>query len=175
MKLRKEWIPVWLAQTHTFRRRRKCRNSGCSRVKFQAIAAFIWQQGVTGPDVPTAAPGDAAHGQDLLQQRGCLACHSIGEGQNLLGGDFAANLSRVGEKENYNYLVRWFRIRGFERGRIAVRKARLGSGRLRQTRLPFVFDWITRSVRMTAPARGQQRPYAQPAAHGRGFTRYGSF
>jgi len=37
----------------------------------------------------------------------CLACHSIGEGDQLQGGTFAANLTRVGEKDNFDYLVRW--------------------------------------------------------------------
>ena len=36
-----------------------------------------------------------------------MACHSMGEGGQKQGGTFAANLSRVGEKDNYDYLVRW--------------------------------------------------------------------
>jgi hypothetical protein len=36
-----------------------------------------------------------------------MACHSMGEGGEKQGGTFAANLSRVGEKDNYDYLVRW--------------------------------------------------------------------
>src|SRR2546430_5137379 len=36
-----------------------------------------------------------------------MACHSMGEGNQKEGGTFAANLSRVGEKDNYDYLVRW--------------------------------------------------------------------
>ena len=36
-----------------------------------------------------------------------MACHSMGEGNQKEGGTFAANLSRVGEKNNYDYLVRW--------------------------------------------------------------------
>src|SRR4030095_17030789 len=34
-------------------------------------------------------------------------CHSVGEGDNAVGGHFAANLQRVGEKANYEYIVRW--------------------------------------------------------------------
>ena len=40
-------------------------------------------------------PGDAVHGKVLFEERGCEACHSIGEGANMLGGDFAANLSLI--------------------------------------------------------------------------------
>jgi cytochrome c551/c552 len=108
MKLRKEWIPVWLAQTHTFRPTTKMPQFRLEQDEIQKIAAFIWQQGINKPALlPKQAPGDAAHGKELVNERGCLSCHSIGEGANLIGGDFAANLSRVGEKENYDYLVRW--------------------------------------------------------------------
>jgi hypothetical protein len=47
------------------------------------------------------------HGKDLFESRGCLACHSIGEEDNKVGGTFAANLTKVGEKTNYDYIVRW--------------------------------------------------------------------
>ncbi|MDT7602121.1 MAG: hypothetical protein QOF61_118, partial [Acidobacteriota bacterium] len=36
-----------------------------------------------------------------------LACHSIGEGEQKFGGEFAANLTKVGQKANYDYIVRW--------------------------------------------------------------------
>src|SRR5262249_40075954 len=36
-----------------------------------------------------------------------MACHSMGEGSAKQGGTFAANLTREGEKANYDYLVRW--------------------------------------------------------------------
>src|SRR6202008_5061853 len=52
-------------------------------------------------------PANAAHGRELFESRGCLACHSIGESEQMQGGTFAANLTRVGEKANYDYLVRW--------------------------------------------------------------------
>ena len=107
MKLHKEWIPVWLAQTHTFRPTTKMPQFRLEPDEIQKIAAFIWQQGITGQTLPNQNPGDAGHGKQLVESRGCLSCHSIGEGANLVGGDYAANLSRVGEKDNYNYLVRW--------------------------------------------------------------------
>ena len=48
--------------------------------EIQAIAAFIWQSGSDRPALPKQTPGDAAHGKELFESRGCLACHSIGEG-----------------------------------------------------------------------------------------------
>ena len=107
MKIRKEWVPYWLGNTHTFRPTTKMPQFRLQPDEIQAIAAFIWQSGVKSPALPKQAPGNAGHGKELLESRGCLACHSIGEGSQTMGGDFAANLSRVGEKDNYDYLVRW--------------------------------------------------------------------
>ena len=107
MKLRKEWIPYWLANTHTFRPTTKMPQFRLQQDEVQAVSAFIWQSGLTGPALPKQAPGNATRGKQLFETRGCLACHSIGEGTAQMGGTFAANLSRVGEKDNYDYLVRW--------------------------------------------------------------------
>src|SRR5207237_612564 len=57
--------------------------------------------------LPKHKPSSAAHGKELLETRGCLGCHSIGEGDQMEGAHFAANLTRVGEKDNFDYLVRW--------------------------------------------------------------------
>jgi mono/diheme cytochrome c family protein len=107
MKLRKEWIYYWLENTHVFRPDTKMPQFRFKPREPRAISAFIWQMAVPGP-APQAQPqGNAAHGKELFETRGCLACHSIGEGSKKVGGTFAANLSRVGEKVNYDYLVRW--------------------------------------------------------------------
>jgi cytochrome c2 len=66
----------------------------------------LWQDSFDGK-LPEQQKGDAAHGKTLFESRGCLACHSIGEGDNKIGGTFAANLSKVGEKANFDYIVRW--------------------------------------------------------------------
>jgi cytochrome c2 len=142
MKLRKEWIPVWLAQTHTFRPTTKMPQFRLQPAEIQAISAYIWQHAITSGNEPAKAqPGNARNGQQLLQQRGCLACHSIGEGSQMIGGDFAANLSRIGEKENYDYLVRWItnpRLR--TRPYCPFEKRDLGPEDYAKHGLPFVFD-----------------------------------
>ena len=74
--------------------------------QIQTISAYLWQAGFTDA-LPKQKPGNAEHGKELFETRGCLACHSIGEGDQTQGGTFAANLTRVGEKANYDYLVRW--------------------------------------------------------------------
>ncbi|HWP85143.1 MAG TPA: c-type cytochrome [Terriglobia bacterium] len=108
VKLRKEWLPVWLENPHAFRPSTRMPRFRLDEDQKQAIAAFIWQSGVNGR-LPAQPPGNAANGKELFETRGCMGCHSIGEGDAEVGGTFAANLSRVGEKVNYDYLVRWIR------------------------------------------------------------------
>ncbi len=106
VKLRKEWIPVWLKDPHEFRPGSKMPVFRLGDDDIQAISAYIWQNAVDG-DLEQHPPGNPERGQELFETRGCLGCHSIGTGENQIGGDFAANLSRVGEKTSYNFLVRW--------------------------------------------------------------------
>jgi cytochrome c2 len=72
----------------------------------QGIAAYLWQTAVQQP-VQKQAAGDPVRGKESFETRGCLGCHSVGEGSQRLGGDFAANLTRLGEKATYDYIVRW--------------------------------------------------------------------
>ena len=79
--------------------------------EIRAISAFIWQKALD-VKVQTQAQGDANNGREVFKSIGCLACHAIdgeaiGAGKGIVGGHFAANLSRVGEKANYDYIVRW--------------------------------------------------------------------
>ena len=141
MKLRKEWIPYWLANTHTFRPTTKMPQFRFKPGEVDAIAAFIWQDGLTGPTPDHQAPGDPAKGKISLETRGCLACHSIGEGDKSVGAEFAANLSRIGEKENYDYLVRWIhnprqRTRPYD----PITRQDLGPEDYAKFNLPYVFD-----------------------------------
>jgi cytochrome c2 len=107
LKLRKEWIPVWLKDPQAFRPGTHMPKFRLREDEIQALSAFVWQSGWDGPRPPTQPQGNAARGKELFETRGCLACHSIGEGEARMGGDFAANLSRVGEKASYDYIVRW--------------------------------------------------------------------
>src|SRR6266850_2341318 len=113
LKLRKEWIPVWLKDPQAFRPGTKMPTfwrftedgaEGADDLK--AVAAYLWQNSFDGK-VPAQQQGDKNNGKTLFESRGCLACHSIGEEDAKMGGTFAANLTRVGEKDNYDYIVRW--------------------------------------------------------------------
>jgi len=121
LKLRKEWIPAWLKDPQGFRPGTKMptfwylnpdhtlaknfkQNADNERA---AIAAYLWQSSFEG-QAPKQEPGDATKGKELFETKGCMACHSIGEGvENQVGGTFAANLQRLGEKADFNYIVRW--------------------------------------------------------------------
>ena len=122
LKLRPEWIPVWLEDPWKFRpgtkmpmfwrfsshqeegRPKMSDNDAAQQI--QAIAAYLWQDSFNGK-LPEQQRGDAGHGKVLFESRGCLACHSIGEEGSTMGGTFAANLQKVGEKANFDYIVRW--------------------------------------------------------------------
>ena len=156
VKLRKEWIPVWLEDPQGFRpgtkmptfwRFSKAHESARVNMRdkdgpeqVQAIAAYLWQEGFD-LKLPAQQPGNAGNGKQLFETRGCLACHSIGDGDNKLGGDFAANLQRVGEKANFDYIVRWIYN---PRDRVAPycpeEKRDLTPEDYSKKGLPFVFD-----------------------------------
>ena len=106
IKLKKEWIPIWIQNPHDFRPTTKMPRFRLEEDQVRAISAFIWQSGIEA-ELPRQPSGDPVQGKTLFETRGCMACHSMGEGEEATGGTFAANLSRVGEKANYDYLVRW--------------------------------------------------------------------
>ncbi|HKY44056.1 MAG TPA: c-type cytochrome, partial [Pyrinomonadaceae bacterium] len=155
VKLRKEWVPVWLDDPQKFRPGTKMptfwrfsapkENSADMRDKdhqeqIQAISAYLWQESFDSK-LPAQNRGDAGKGKQLFETRGCLACHSIGEGDNKMGGDFAANLQRVGEKANFDYITRWIYN---PRDRVApycpLEKRDLTPEDYSKKNLPFVFD-----------------------------------
>jgi len=140
LKLNKNWIPAWLKKPTDFRATTKMPNFRLNDEQIKAISAYIWQSGLRDP-LPKHKPGNAAHGKELFESRGCLACHSIGQGDELQGGTFAANLTRVGEKANYDYLVRWVHnARERTRPYCPYEKKDIGAEDYKKKGLPFVFD-----------------------------------
>ncbi len=106
VKIRPEWIPVWLKNPHAFRPTTKMPRFRLDDEDIQDISAYLWQTALN-TSLTHQAPGDPVKGKESFETRGCMGCHSVGEGSNQVGGWFAANLTRVGEKDNYDFLVRW--------------------------------------------------------------------
>jgi cytochrome c551/c552 len=140
LKLNKNWIPVWLKKPTDFRPSTKMPNFRLSDDQIKAISAYIWQSALTDP-LPKQKLGNAAHGKELFETRGCMACHSLGEGDQMQGGTFAANLTRVGEKANYDYLVRWIHnARERTRPYCPYQKKDIGPEDYAKKGLPYKFD-----------------------------------
>jgi cytochrome c2 len=153
LKLRKEWIPVWLKDPPAFRPGTKMPKFRLTDDEVRALSAFVWQSGLQGPAPAPQAKGDPAAGKELLETRGCLGCHSIGEGNGRMGGEFAANLSRVGEKANYDYIVRWVHNpRERTRPYCPQEKRDLGPEDYARHGRPFAFD----ADHSTCPNDGRQ-------------------
>src|SRR5712664_465060 len=140
LKLNKNWIPLWLKKPSAFRATTKMPDFRFSDEQIQSISAYLWQSALADP-LPKHKPGSASHGKELFESRGCLACHSIGEGDQVQGGTFAANLTRVGEKDNYDYLVRWVHnARERTRPYCPYEKKDIGPDDYKKKGLPYVFD-----------------------------------
>lgn len=140
VKLRPEWVPVWVSNPHEFRPTTRMPRFRLDEGEIKSVAAFIWQSGVEAK-LPVQPRGDAARGKESFETRGCLGCHSIGEGDSRTGGTFAANLTRVGEKANYDYLVRWVHDpRERTRPYCSFEKRDLTEEDYKKHGKPFVFD-----------------------------------
>ncbi len=140
LKLNRNWIPVWLKKPSDFRSTTKMPNFRLNDDQIKALSAYIWQAALTDP-LPKHKSGNASHGKALFETRGCLGCHSIGEGEQMQGAGFAANLTRVGEKDNYDYLVRWVHnARERTRHYCPYEKKDIGPEDYKKKGLPFVFD-----------------------------------
>ena len=81
MKLRPEWVPVWLQNPHAFRPTTQMPRFRLDDDELPAISAFIWQSGLDG-QLPKQPAGDPVKGKESFETRGCMGCHSVGEGSN---------------------------------------------------------------------------------------------
>ncbi len=140
LKLNRNWIPVWLAKPSAFRAATKMPDFRLSNDQIKAVSAYLWQSALTDP-LTKHNPGNATRGKELFETRGCLACHSIGEGGQTQGGTFAANLTRVAEKDSYDYLVRWVHnARERTRPYCPFENKDIGPDDYKKKGLPYVFD-----------------------------------
>jgi mono/diheme cytochrome c family protein len=152
LKLVKEWIPEWLRDPQTFRPGTKMPTFWRLDAKMahdpgadddrKAIAAYLWQESYDGRmPAQDRARGNVANGKQLFETIGCMACHSIGDGESPTGGDFAANLQRVGEKTSFDYIVRWIYNPRMRWAPYCPKEKRdLTREDYAKKNLPFVFD-----------------------------------
>ncbi|MDP7035276.1 MAG: c-type cytochrome [Planctomycetota bacterium] len=119
-KVKPGWLAHWIDSPHVFRPGTKMPSFRLDPDQVQSISAFLWEHAIdperagylaalqkeAGKHLNQKA-ADAVRGKNLFETRGCMACHSMGEGDSSQGSDFAANLSRVGEKIQFPFLMRW--------------------------------------------------------------------
>ncbi|MFT7616482.1 MAG: cytochrome c551/c552 [Planctomycetota bacterium] len=113
-KVRPDWLLPWLLNPKEFRPSTKMPqfflnlSEDKAREHAMKIAAYLWQQNPAEDKViGTYARGDAKKGEVAFKSRGCLGCHAIEDNGEIVGDAFAANLSHVGDKVEYDYLVKW--------------------------------------------------------------------
>jgi cytochrome c551/c552 len=136
VKIRPDWVPVWISNPHAWRPTTRMPRFRLNDGEVKAISAFIWQSGLDAT-LPHQPPGDVVKGQESFETRGCMGCHSLSDSDP----SFAANLSRVGEKDNYDYLVRWIHNpRQRTRPYCPYEKRDLTEDDYKRHNLPFVFD-----------------------------------
>jgi cytochrome c551/c552 len=136
VKIQPNWIPVWISNPHAWRPTTRMPRFRLNYGEVKAISAFIWQSGLDAT-LPQQPPGDPVKGKESFETRGCMGCHSLSDSDP----SFAANLSRVGEKDNYDYLVRWIHNpRERTRPYCPVEKRDLTEDDYKRHGLPFVFD-----------------------------------
>ncbi len=108
-KLRPEWVTPWIDNPRAFRPTTRMPVFRLPENHLKAIAAAVWQ----AADPPVDAgyeKGDAAKGKELFESRGCQGCHwaELNEdAPELSGGSWGPELSRVGEKANFDYIAGW--------------------------------------------------------------------
>ena len=83
-KLRKDWIPVWLADPQAFRPGTKMPTFRFEDDEIKAVSAFLWQSALD-VKLPVQPQGDAGRGKEMFKTLGCLGCHSI-NGQAMVPG-----------------------------------------------------------------------------------------
>lgn len=121
-KIQPEWLVPWLLDPTQFRPDTKMPSffenlpdEATKLAHARKIAAYLYQSSqdyLNEPANGVAAlgqykPGDVNRGKDLFAKKGCLGCHQIEEDGKLLGDGFAANLSRIGDKNDYDFVVQW--------------------------------------------------------------------
>ncbi|MFN3466625.1 MAG: c-type cytochrome, partial [Candidatus Brocadiales bacterium] len=105
-KVYPEWVTSWIDDPKKFRADTKMPRFFLSQEEIKNVASYIWQI-TQKTSVPVNAPKFETEvveaGKNRFEKVGCLGCHRIAD----KGGQFAPNLTNIGEKVRYDYLVSW--------------------------------------------------------------------
>jgi mono/diheme cytochrome c family protein len=140
VKLKKEWIPVWLKDPHAWREGTKMPTFRLDDNEVKAISAFIWQAGVEGK-APVQKPGDPEKGKESFETRAAWrATRWVKAARSRAAPSRRISVARA-KRPNYDYLVRWVHN---PRERTApycpFEKKDLTEEDYKRHNLPYVFD-----------------------------------
>jgi len=105
-KVNPGWLLEWLKDPKHFRPSTRMPNFRLEEEDAMAITSYLWQNSEGfEPGEPEEFDDETIdEGAYLYESIGCLACHSEIEEDGRVHGP---NLSRIGDKANYEYLVSW--------------------------------------------------------------------
>ena len=105
-KVNPGWLLEWLRNPKHFRPSTRMPDFRLEEEDAMAITSYLWQNSEGfEPGEPQVFDDETIdEGAYLYESIGCLACHSELEEDGRIHGP---NLSRIGDKSNYEYLVSW--------------------------------------------------------------------
>ena len=105
-KVNPGWLLEWLKNPKHFRPSTRMPDFRLEEEGAMAITSYLWQNSVGFESGRTEELDNETidEGAYLYESIGCLACHSELEEDGRVHGP---NLSRIGDKSNYEYLVSW--------------------------------------------------------------------
>lgn len=105
-KVYPDWLVQWLKNPNDFRHDTRMPDFRLTHQEAREIASYLWQNSKeeeSGYKNVEMEIKNSAGGKEIFEQVGCLGCHRVGEKGNRFGPD----LSRIGEKVRYEYLIEW--------------------------------------------------------------------
>jgi len=105
-KVNPGWLLEWLKNPKHFRPSTRMPDFRLEEEDAMAITSYLWQnsEGFEPGEPQVFDEETIGEGAYLYESIGCLACHSELEEDGRIHGP---NLSRIGDKSNYEYLVSW--------------------------------------------------------------------
>jgi cbb3-type cytochrome oxidase cytochrome c subunit len=127
-KLTQDWVKKWLANPKDFKSEARMpkfwfndNNKGVINgidwdkrnvAEINAIAAYLFSKSVPKTLPAKNTSGNAAHGKELVESRGCYGCHSVGPieekpNRTQIRRRHGYNLANQGSKVSANWIANW--------------------------------------------------------------------